>query len=187
MAEFINLRKIKVYCERPVMNTNNYKLLHRFTEENVEKMAEIFLGPEEETRGGALSKKKKFEIFLRFLADPGYQIGLAEETRLHRSTICKTIKFVIEKVYEKVPEWIQFPTNDNKIEVAKNKWQENYNFPYAIGAIDCTHIQIKKPVLYGDEFINRKNIPSINVQATCNSNEIFTSVDVKYPGSNAKL
>lgn len=183
MAEFINLRKRKVYGERAVVHANNYKLLHRFTEENVEKMTEIFLDPRVESRGGALTPKKKFEIFLRFVADPGYQIGIAEETGLHRSTICKTIKYVIEKVCEKVPEWIHFPTNDNKIEVAKNKWQENCIFPNAIGAIDCTHIQIKKPVLYGDEYINRKNIPSINVQATCNSSEMFTSVDVKYPGS----
>lgn len=35
----------------------------------------------------------------------------------------------------------------------------------------------------GDEFINRKGYPSINVQATCNAAECFTSVDVSWPGS----
>ncbi|CAH2011546.1 unnamed protein product [Acanthoscelides obtectus] len=53
----------------------------------------------------------------------------------------------------------------------------------AIGAIDCTHIPILNPFIHADEYVNRKNFASINVQATCNSNEEFTSVDVSWPGS----
>ena len=55
----------------------------------------------------------------------------------------------------------------------------------AIGAIDCTHIRILKPSLCqkGDEYINRKAYPSINVQATCDAEEYFTSVVAKWPGS----
>jgi hypothetical protein len=57
--------------------------------------------------------------------------------------------------------------------------------PGAIGAIDCSHFQILKPSAQnkGDEYINRKIYPSINVQATCNANEVFTSVDARWPGS----
>ncbi|CAH2008273.1 unnamed protein product [Acanthoscelides obtectus] len=52
-----------------------------------------------------------------------------------------------------------------------------------IGAVDCTHIPILKPFMHADKYVNRKNFASINVQATCNSNEEFTSVDVSWPGS----
>nr|CAH7714657.1 unnamed protein product [Callosobruchus chinensis] len=46
-----------------------------------------------------------------------------------------------------------------------------------MGVIDCTHIKIKKKTpLLGDEYINRKGYHSINVQATCNADEWFTSV-----------
>jgi hypothetical protein len=53
----------------------------------------------------------------------------------------------------------------------------------AIGATDCTHFQVLKPTVMGDEYINRKGFPSINVQATVNAREMFTSVDASWPGS----
>lgn len=62
-------------------------------------------------------------------------------------------------------------------------WQTKFNFPSAIGAVDCTHIGIKKPHIHGDEYVNRKNFCSYNVQATCNANEVFTSMDCSWPGS----
>lgn len=55
--------------------------------------------------------------------------------------------------------------------------------PRVIGAIDCTHVKITKPSIHGDEYVNRKGVCSINVQATCNAKEIFTSVDASWPGS----
>nr|CAH7732281.1 unnamed protein product [Callosobruchus chinensis] len=61
--------------------------------------------------------------------------------------------------------------------------QQAYNFLCAIGAIDCTHIPILKPAAHGDEYINRKGFPSLNVLASCNSSEVFTSVDISWPGS----
>jgi hypothetical protein len=55
--------------------------------------------------------------------------------------------------------------------------------PFTIGAIDCTHVRIAKPKMDGDEYINRKNYPSINVQATCDAAEKFTSICAEWPGS----
>ena len=66
---------------------------------------------------------------------------------------------------------------------AQLNWSLRHNFPYAIGAIDCTHIEISKPVRHPDEYINRKVFHSINVQATCDAFDKFTSVDISWPGS----
>lgn len=183
MAAFINLRKQKVYHKRRDVKVNDYKMLHRFTETNVEKMAEKFLGSCIETRGGALTSKSKMEIFLRYMADPGFQIGVGEDAGVHRTTVCKIIKSVTEKIILQINNWIQFPTTIESMHAAKLDWNAKFKIPNTIGAIDCTHIHIPKPKDHGEEYINRKGFTSINVQATCNANEVFTSVDVRLPGS----
>ena len=89
------------------------------------------------------------------------------------------------KILEKADFWIKFPTTEAEVNVEKEKWMASFQFENCIGAIDCTHIRIKKPgpTKNGDEYINRKGFASINVQATCNSEERFTSVCAKFPGS----
>nr|CAH7720254.1 unnamed protein product [Callosobruchus chinensis] len=84
---------------------------------------------------------------------------------------------------EKCGWWIKFPSTPANVTEAKRRWQRKCTFPCAVGVIDCTPIKIKKPSLHGDEYINRKGYHSNNVQATCNADEWFTSVDASWPGS----
>ncbi len=184
MAAFMQVgRQRKVYAERRICRAEKFKALYRFKEDNVERMAEYFLVDTGEKRGGALSIKQQMQIFLRYLADPGFQIGVGEDLGVQQTTVCKTFSKVLRKVIEKANEWIEFPVSDRKKETAKEQWQERYLIPFVIGAIDCTHVRILKPGDHGDEYINRKGVASINVQATCDASEKFTSVDATWPGS----
>lgn len=176
-------RKRKLYKLRRESSQLDYKVLYRFSKEHVEWLAEHFLGHSEETRGGALTNEEKMRIFLRYVGDPGFQSGVGEDIGVCRSTVSKTFFQVLTSIEMKADYWIKFPTNVAEMQEAQAKWQERFTFPYAIGAVDCTHVQIKKPHIHGDEYINRKGVPSINVQATCNGKEQFTSVDASWPGS----
>ncbi|KAI4465063.1 hypothetical protein MML48_3g00003819 [Holotrichia oblita] len=121
----------------------------------------------------------KMELYLRTLGDPGFQEGVGADLGIYQSTVSKTINEVASKIVRRKGMWIRFPLTPNELEEAKRGW----HMPDAIGAVDCTHIKIRKPVLHGEEYFNRKGFCSINVQATCNYNECFTSVDVSWPGS----
>lgn len=182
MAAFLLFRKEKNYRDRVVCETDRYKELYRFTENSVEWMADYFLEEYSETRGKALTPKQRMMILLRFLADPVFQTGIAEDIGVSRSTVTKTIPFVLEKIVDKSKEWVRFPSG-REIEEAKVEWSRHFNFPTAFAAIDCTHIPIAKPAVHGDDYINRKGICSVNVQATCNASEVFTSIDAQWPGS----
>jgi len=58
MAAFMNIRSVIFYPERKESRPEEYHGLYRFSEENVEWIANHFLEPKVETRGGALSPKK---------------------------------------------------------------------------------------------------------------------------------
>lgn len=186
---FMNIRndpRIKQYSERrqtPQLD-EDYKRLYRFTKPHVEFLANEFLQENYETRGGALSSVQRMEVTLRYLADPGFQRSVAYQSGISQSTVSKTVSKTLAEIVSKMDNWIQFPQSANLIREAKEDWFNKLGFPSCIGAIDCTHVRIDKPTgRFGDEFVNRKNFPSLNVQATCNCNYVFTSVDCGWPGS----
>lgn len=184
MAEYVpHVRFEKRYKTRVSPFTDDFKALYRFHEDNLQWIANHFLGENSETRGGALSSEHRMKIFLRYVADPGFQSGIGEEVGVHQTTVSRTVAMVMEKIIAKAHMWIKFPSSQNAIDEAKQLWQTEFSFPSAIGVVDCTHIKILKPAVHGDEYINRKGYSSLNVQATCDAREVFTSVDVSWPGS----
>lgn len=64
MAQFLNVRKEKIYKTRKECIDDDYKKLYRFNRENVEWLANYFLEDSGEKRGGALSSVEKMKIFL---------------------------------------------------------------------------------------------------------------------------
>ena len=183
MAAFLKVRATKTYKERREPTENDFKKLYRFEKENVEWLSDYLVGNKNERRGAALTSQQKLRIFLRYAADPGFQNGIGEEIGVHQSTVSRTVTFVAEKIIEKAHFWIKFPSNNEDLRISKTNWQHRFNFPTAIGALDCTHVRIPKPSNHGDEYVNRKGFTSINVQATCDSKECFTSVTASWPGS----
>lgn len=130
-----------------------------------------------------MTNLSKMEIFLRSLSDPGFQISVGAVIGCHQTTVSKTIKSVMKEIIAKKDRWIRFPNSDEDFEIAIHSWASKFNIPDVIGAIDCTHIWIQKPLVHPNEYVNRKGFFSLNVQATCNADEHFTSVDVTWPGS----
>lgn len=179
----MHIRERKQYGVRRNISPNRSKQLLRFEDESVNFIADYFLNDDVENRGGALTKREKIEIFLRYLSDPGFQSGVAVDIGVHRTTVCKTFSQVMDKILEKSHHWITFPRTVEELNNARNEWGARFRIPTAIGALDCTHIEIKKPTYFRDEYVNRKGRTTINVQATCDASEKFTSVDAQWPGS----
>jgi hypothetical protein len=98
---------------------------YRFNEENVQWLTDHFLGTDylDETRGGASSALQKMQIFLRFLGDPGFEIGVGADTGFQQSTVSRTINYVSEKIVEKKNRWIHFPTTDAEMVIAAQQWR----------------------------------------------------------------
>ncbi|CAH2004250.1 unnamed protein product [Acanthoscelides obtectus] len=119
-----------------------------------------------------------YHICIRYLRDPGSQYGIGQEPVVSQATVPRTVDRVVNSIVTQSNEWIKFATTNHELIEPKRIWQSTYKFPTAIGVIDCTHIGILKPNRHGDEYIYRKGKPTLNVQATCDAREMFTSVDM---------
>ena len=146
-------------------------MLYRFNKVNVQWLADHFIGAATETRGGVLSPLLRMETTLRYLANPGFQSGVAREMGIDKSSVSKIVYETVQFIVGKGDEWIKFPNTFDKISKAKNDWQNLRGFPCTIGAIDCTHIRVEKPPsIFSDEYVNHKGYYySMNVQATVNA------------------
>ncbi|XP_052778539.1 putative nuclease HARBI1 [Mya arenaria] len=56
-------------------------------------------------------------------------------------------------------------------------------FPGIIGAVDGSHIPIRTPTEYPENYINRKGFPSVILQAVCDHNMRFIDIYCGWPGS----
>lgn len=179
----MNLRGVKRYRDRRDIIPDLSKGLLRFESENVDFLTSHFLDENTDARGGGLTARKKMEIFLRYVSDPGFQSGVANDMGVERSTVSRTFSSVLDKIVSKSEDWIKFPRTIEDMDQAKADWASKFRIPTVIGAIDCTHVHIMKPSEFGDEYVNRKGKTTINIQMTCDANEKITSVDAQWPGS----
>jgi len=87
-------RKRKHYKTRRECFPVDFRKLYRFNEENVDWLASHFLEEVVESRGGALTEQQQMMIFLRYMSDPGFQVGVAEDVGVDQTTVSGTIHMV---------------------------------------------------------------------------------------------
>lgn len=88
-----------------------------------------------------------------------FKAALLKISEVHHTTVCKNFNDVLDSIVEKSQNWIKFSRTIQEVNVAKLLWQALFNLPTVIGALDCTHIKIKKPTVFGDECIQAILIP----------------------------
>lgn len=59
----------------------------------------------------------------------------------------------------------------------------NFAFPFAYGAIDGTHIEIKQPTRDLPAYTNRKAYTSVVLQAVCDEDMVLMDISTGWPGS----
>ena len=81
-------------------------------------------------------------------------------------TISRIIKRVTTSISSKIAAvYIKAPISEVAVREAAARFFFQHGFPQSIGAIDVTHIPIRKPNEKSVGFFNRKGFYSLNVQA----------------------
>lgn len=122
-------------------------------------------------------------ITLRFLACGTFHRETGDLCGVSEPTVCKVIHRVCRAICELKAHYINFPDARTQANY-KVLFYEYGNFPGVIGCIDGTHIPIKRPSTPdAEEYRNRKNWFSINVQGVCTPQLEFSNIVARWKGA----
>ncbi|KAG9282036.1 putative nuclease HARBI1 [Astyanax mexicanus] len=134
-------------------------------------------------RGRPLPVCLQVLMTLRFLACGTFHRETGDLFGVSEPTVCKVIHRVCRAICELRGQYINFP--DATIQVNyKVSFCEYGHFPGVIGCIDGTHVPIKCPSTPdAEEYRNRKNWFSINVQGVCTPQLQFSNIVARWKGA----
>ena len=131
-------------------------------------------------RREAISPEERLCITLRYLVTGDAQITIAASYRVSPTTVGRIISETCEAIWLvliregclKAPstpeEW------DNIAYIFENEW----NFPNCLGAIDGKHVVMQAPARSGSSFFNYKKTHSIVLMAVCDAFYKFILLDI---------
>lgn len=147
----------------------------------------------------AITSRTRLAITLRFIATGDLEFL----SRVSRMTISKFVPEVLKAIIEALKEkflkvkmilfminiifktiTFQMPTNTEEWKSISSEFNNIWQFPHTLGAIDGKHIRIKKPPHAGSDFYNYKGYHSIVLLAVVDAHCRFTYIDV---GANGRV
>lgn len=100
------------------------------------------------------------------------------------STISDIIKETTPAIWDRLQDkHLKIPSTEKWIEIA-NRFNELWNLPHCLGAIDGKHVRIKKLPNSGSTNFNYKQYHSIILLAVCDADGLFTMIETGYAGRN---
>lgn len=164
------------------LNDQQLRLHYRFGRQSIYDLSDRLDLDHPTFRSSALPAFLQLMIALRFYATGSFQSVLAEVFQIHRSTVCRVVHRVSKALTRLLSTVVKFPSRQEEDEIAAHFFNVA-GFPKVCGVIDGTHIKIQAPTKYEDQFVNRKNQHSINVQLVCDHENKITNVVAQWPGS----
>ena len=105
-----------------------------------------------------ISVEKQLAVTLYYLADEGRYRKVANAFGISRSSVSIIVRKVCRVIALYLgPNYIRLQSTEGKLKLAASNFEKSHGFPQCIGAIDGTHIFIKKPTENPTDFLNRKN------------------------------
>ncbi|XP_070550575.1 uncharacterized protein [Ptychodera flava] len=131
----------------------------------------------------AVSPGERLAVTLRYLATGQSYQCLQYGFRISVSTIRQIIPETCEAIYQALKE--DYLTTSNTTEDWLNvarEFEQRWNFPHCIGALDGKHVVIRQPSNSGSTYYNYKHTFSIVLMALVDANYKFSYVDVGCQG-----
>jgi phage FluMu protein Com len=126
-----------------------------------------------------INAEEKLLVTLRYLATGDSQQSHAFSFNLGRSTVSKIIAETCKALWSRLAsQYVKFPQCKEEWQNIASEFQEQWNMPHVLGALDGKHVRIKCPKFGGSNFFNYKCYHSTVLMAICDSKYRFIYVDI---------
>lgn len=132
----------------------------------------------------AVSPHERLSATLRFLATGRSLKDMEYSTAISRPALSKIIPETCEAIYEVLKQYIRFPKTASEWLKIASDFDEKWQFPHCLGAIDGKHVRIVQPKDSGSYYFNYKKTHSIVLMAIANAHCEFIYCDV---GTNGRI
>lgn len=151
------------------------------------KMLVCSIGPlmekEDTPFGTTINTEKRIAIGIYFLKSGASYDVVGETFGVGAATVCNIVSdFCDAMIRIHLFNQIKFPETEPEQQATADTFQNIWQFPGCVGAIDGSHIPIKRPGNEGADYHNYKGWFSTVLLATVDANYKFTYINVGYPG-----
>ena len=101
-----------------------------------------------------------------------------------KSTVVEAVQDVTEALFEVRKKYIKFPVSEAETRACIETFSELCNLPNVVGAIECTHVQIKAPSESAVDYFSRYQQYDFIVQGVVDGRKIFLDFAAGFPGSH---
>ncbi|XP_019849888.1 PREDICTED: putative nuclease HARBI1 [Amphimedon queenslandica] len=130
-----------------------------------------------------ISPAEKLTLTLRFLAAGVSQASLSFSFTISSASVCNIVYETCEAIWSALqPMYVTAPTSKEDWLKISKEFEQLWNFPHCIGAIDGKHVVIQAPPNAGSEYYNYKGTHSIVLLAVCDARYRFVLVDIGEAG-----
>ena len=119
-------------------------------------------------------------ITLRYLATGDAQTTIASSYRVSPPVVSRIIRETCSVIWTELQkqDYLAVPTSEESWQNIAVEFEEKWNFPNCLGAIDGKHIIMQAPPRSGSDYFNYKRSHSIVLMAVCDAKYEFTLVDI---------
>ena len=160
------------------MSPESFDVLLRHVEPHISK--------ENTTFRESVRASTRLAVTLRYLASSELQQPLSWSFRLDRTTVSKIVRQTCEAIWKVLsPIYLRSPSTEQEWKQISNDFEEIWNLPHSIGAIDGKHIATECPKKSGSKYFSCKGFFSLVLLAICDAKYCFTFVDIgQYDSGN---
>nr|CAI5819401.1 unnamed protein product [Callosobruchus analis] len=116
---------------------------------------------------------ERLAVTLRFLASGDSFISLSYLFKMSNQVISDIVHEVCQAIITELSEEIKMPQTVEEWTNLSNEYNNKWNFPNCIGALDGKHVILSSPIHSGSEFINYKGTFSIVMMALVDAEYCF--------------